>query len=331
MLPKNLYGGAIMKKIPIIITIAASVALLVVCLYKVTTAGDPDELIAKNIAEGLIAASPVADPSDAGAREVAAAKITEFALLRDTLRNPILWGEKAPGRSYRPEESDLNVFNSFVWRRMYLPLFMFTGKYRIEKAEGLTLLSLDCRFRYGLDAGAYPYPFWHSEKKWLSYEFSPTIIFIFENGKIIAAVRSDTQDSTRPQVARTWDGNFRWMDRGQEMPYVALFTYLFSPKNPYVRELDSAYRALEAEARQYNCGYCHSPSNPTKMNPLRLINLPNQALSIRHQIVTQLEENKMPPAEHVWDKELQQKLIGLAKAFATVGDRALQFEGESAR
>jgi hypothetical protein len=327
---KTQRGGVMTKKV--FTLISAAVVLVTFCFYRGTSAGDPEEVLAKNIAEGLIAASPIADPADEGALRKAAAKLTQFTLLRDALRNPILWGEHAPVTSYRPEESNLNVFNSYVWRRMYLPLFMFSGDYRIEKQEGLTLLNIDCRFRYALDAGAYPYPFWHSDKKWVSYELATRLIFVFENGKIIASYRSETQDPSRPKITRAWDGRFRWVDdRGKEMPYVALFNYLFTPSNPYVGQLDAAYRALEAEARQYNCAYCHSPSNPANMNPLRLINLPNQALSIRHQIVTSLRDNKMPPGGHNWDREQQNKLIELAKAFAVLGDRALEYDGEPLR
>jgi hypothetical protein len=319
-----------MKKTITIICVVVVLATFI--LYRGINAGDYDEILAKKIAEGLIAASPVADPADEGALKKAATKLGQFALLKDRLSNPILWGEHAPMASYRPEDSNLNVFNPYVWRRLYLPLFMFTGDYSIEMKDSFTILSLDSRFRYALDPGAYPYPFWHSEKKWVSYELATKLIFIFDKGKIIVSYRSETQDSTRPNIARSWDGRFRWVDSsGKEMPYVALFSYLFSPSNPYVIQLDAAYRAMEAEARQYNCSYCHSPTNPTNMNPLRLINLPNQALSIRHQIVTSLQDNKMPPGGHDWDREKQIKLIELAKQFAAIGDRALEHDGEQLR
>jgi hypothetical protein len=315
------------------VLLCLAIVLTVSCAHQRTIDSDPEWTLAKNIAEGLIAASPVADPADAKARERSAEKLSQFSLLRDSARDLIYWGDHTPDHTYRPEDNNLTAFNSFVWRKMYLPLFMFTGDYQIERtATGLTLLSLDCRFRYALDAGAYPYPFWHSQKKWVSYELSTKLILVFEKGRIIAAYRSETQDPTRPRVARQWDGRFRWADGdGREMPYVALFNYLFSPANPYVGDLDAAYRTLEAEARQYNCTFCHSPSNPVQMNPLRLLNLPNQALSVRHHIVTQLEEHKMPPEGHNLDPAQRQKLIDLARSFATLGDRALNYEGELSR
>lgn len=319
-----------MKRVIVFISVAVVLATLIPC--RGINAGDSDEILAKRIAEGLIAASPVTDPADEAALKKASAKLGEFALLRDALSNPILWGDHAPVASYRPEDSNLNVLNSYVWRRLYLPLFMFTGGYSIEKKDSFTILSLDSLFRYAMDAGAYPYPFWHSQNKWVSYELATKVIFVFDKGKIIAGYRSETQDPSRPKVARSWDGRFRWVDKGgKEMPYVALFNYLFSPSNPYVSQLDAAYRALEAEARQYNCAYCHSPSNPANMNPLRFINLPNQALSVRHQIVTTLQDNKMPPGGHNWDRDQQLKIIELAKQFAAIGDRALEYDGEPLR
>ena len=38
-----------------------------------------------------------------------------------------------------------------------------------------------------------------------------------------------------------------------------------------------------------------------EMNPLRLLNYLNQALTVRHQIVTQLEPQKMPPPSGIAD------------------------------
>ena len=63
------------------------------------------------------------------------------------------------------------------------------------------------------------------------------------------------------------------------------------------------------------------------MNPLRLLNLPNQALSVRHQIVAVLTDNRMPPIGIEDDGE-RKKLLALAQEFAAVGDQALDYEHE---
>ncbi len=106
---------------------------------------------------------------------------------------------------------------------------------------------------------------------------------------------------------------------------MSLYTYLFSAANPHVAELDAAYRALEGEVRQYNCVLCHSPDNTTQMNPLRLLNFPNQALTVRHRIVAQIEQNRMPLRTGIPDEAQRQKLLALARAFAAMGDMALDY------
>lgn len=308
-------------------------ALLVIGLAATSMAAavqpTDDSALAVKIAQGLIAACPLADPGDEKARDLSADKLTQFTLLRDSMNDPIYWGGHTAGASYAPADSQLTLFNPFVWRRMYLSLFMFTGTYRIERADPYLLLRLPYQFRNHLDPGAYPYPFWHSKKKWDSYQLATELVLVFQNGKIIASVRSDQQDPMRPYLPRVWDGQWHWTDAaGREMPYVSLYTYLLSPSNPHTARLDAAYRALEAEARQYNCVLCHSPDNVEQMNPLRLLNFPNQALTMRHNIVTQLEQNLMPYGTGISDETARKKLIGLAQDFAAVGDQALDYEGE---
>ena len=73
---------------------------------------------------------------------------------------------------------------------------------------------------------------------------------------------------------------------------------------------------------------CHSPDNVTQMNPLRLLNFPNQALTVRHNLVTQIEQNTMPLGTGIPDKAQRQKLLDLAKQFAAIGDQALDYDGE---
>jgi hypothetical protein len=316
--------------VPLVLAALAVLGLAVLGLAIPGVAQIPnDEALAQAIAQGLVAACPPADAGDERARDLAAAKLAQFALLRDSVRDPIFWGGHTPDHSYRPEDNRTTIFNPFVWRRMYLSLFMFTREYRIERLAPITLLHLPCRFRNALDVGAYPYPFWHSQKKWDNYQRATEVTLVFESGKIIAGYRSDREDPNRPYVAHTWDGQWRWIDTaGREMPYVALYTYLFSAANPHVSRLDAAYRALEEEARQHNCFFCHSPANPAQMNPLRLLNFPNQALTVRHEIVTQLEQNTMPPGGGISDSSQRRKLIDLAREFAAVGDQALDYEGE---
>ncbi len=71
-------------------------------------------------------------------------------------------------------------------------------------------------------------------------------------------------------------------------------------------------------------------------NPLAMLSYPNQALSARHEIVSELEKNAMPPATGeseagIADDTYRENLRSLAAAFAEVGDLALAFEGERRR
>jgi hypothetical protein len=63
------------------------------------------------------------------------------------------------------------------------------------------------------------------------------------------------------------------------------------------------------------------------MVPLRLLNFPNQALSVRHTVVAVLEENRMPPVG-IEDEAQRRKLLVLAREFAALGDQALDYERE---
>jgi hypothetical protein len=64
------------------------------------------------------------------------------------------------------------------------------------------------------------------------------------------------------------------------------------------------------------------------MNPLRLLTFPNQSLTMRHNIVAQLQQNLMPLDTGIPDDGERQKLLALAQQFAAIGDQALGYEGE---
>jgi hypothetical protein len=303
--------------------------LVVTGLVGAGVAQVPDEqALATQIAQELIAACPPADPRDPAARDRSAALLAGSPLLRQTFADTLLWGSQRTPGLYRPQESSLTRFNPFVWRKMYLSLWIFPGEFRVEQVEPYTLLHISARFRNELDPGMYPYPFWHSAKKWESWERCMELIFVFEKGKMVAALRSAEQDPTRSHVAREWDGRWRWKVGGKEEPHVSLYRWLLSPKNPQVKALEAAYRALEEGMRGQSCTLCHAPNNPAEMNPLRLLSYPNQALTERHRIIAQLEQNQMPPGGGIARATERKKLIGLARKFAEAADKALAYEGE---
>jgi hypothetical protein len=311
---------------------AALSALLIVafeaCAQKLPAEGQSEEALAGALGKQIVDACPLADPSDAAARDRCADALTRLELLKSVMSDPFFWGAQAAGAGYDFAKSNKTDFNPLVWRRMYLSTLMFSGEVRVERAGTRVVIHLPNRFRNALDAGAYPYPFWHSKDKWDSYQRSTELLVFLEGGKLIGALRSAEKASDRALVDHQWDGRWRWTDDKGDEPYVSLYSYLFSKDNPHTAKVEAAYRALESEMRGESCTACHSPDNTMKMNPLELFAFPNQALSGRHRIVAQLEANQMPPVEGVPDQEERATLLRLARAFAAAGDEALAFEGE---
>jgi hypothetical protein len=310
----------------------AAVALFAACDNKPM---DRDVALATSIAKGLIEACPDGvNPGDEADRNECAAKLTNFTGLRNAMREPFIWGGQAPNGGYKLDLKT-NKFNARVWRRMYLSTFMFSSDYTIEQIGEQTILHIPVTFRGAMSTGAYPYPFWHSQKKWDAYNYATTIHFVIENGVIPGALRSAEQDKTRPKVAHTWDGLWRWQHAGVQMPYVSLYDYLLSKDNPHTGQLNDAYRALELRMRQHNCQACHAPDNQGESTQLEFFVYPNQALAGRHDIVTQLLTNEMPPEDNtlhlpagIADSTERDLLLKLARDFETAGDDALAWEGD---
>jgi hypothetical protein len=295
-----------------------------------------DRELAMSIAKGLMAACPAgADPSDEAARNDCAGKLTNLAVLRDVMREPFIWGGQQPGKGYALD-AKTNKFNARVWRRMYLSTFMFGGNYTVEQVGDTTVMHIPVSFRGAMSTGAYPYPFWHSEKKWNAYNFATTIHFVLQDGQVIGALRGTEQDTTRPKVAHTWDGLWQWKQDGVQMPYVSFYDYLLSKGNPHKDKLNDAYRALEARMRQNNCQACHAPDDQGNSKQLEFFVYPNQALAGRHDIAAQLEDNVMPPEDNalklpagITDSAEREALLRLAREFEIAGDQALAWEGDN--
>jgi hypothetical protein len=312
-------------------------ALVSACNGDVSTPPSTDDAtLAATVTAELVAACPMAAPDDEDARHLCASHLSENKLLAGVMNEPFLWGGQKTAGDFVFAHSNMNKFNVFVWRRMYLSLMMFPGDARTEQtADGLTVVHLPAAFRNGLEMGSYPYPFWHSKKKWDSYEQSEEMLLIFQNGKWMGAMRSATLDSARPHVAHTWSGQWRWDTGVQEQPYVSLYKYLFSPSNPHVARVDDTYRELSNGLRAQSCFMCHSPDNYAASTQLEFFNYPNQALYGRNDIISDLQKNAMPPANNtlglpagIPDAGERAELIELAKKFKAAGDDALEWEGE---
>jgi hypothetical protein len=287
-----------------------------------------DTAIPTKLAKAIIAACPVADPGAQKAQTQCAEKLTKLTLLKESMGREILWGGQKRAKNYNLKENPTTSFDPLVWRRMYLSTFMFSGEPQVEQQNNLTIIHLPVQFRNKLSAGAFPYPFWHSVKKWTSYQQAKEVMLIMEDGKIKGALRSAEKDQQRPVLPKKWDGQWSWVKQGKSEPSVVLYQSLFSAENPHVKALDATYRAFEKEMRPYSCLACHSPNNATKMNPLLILNYPNQALTLRHETVRQIAEKLMPPEGGIVNDQERARLVKLAADFARIGDEALVYEGE---
>ena len=290
--------------------------------------------IPAQIAAAIAQACPLADRKDARARDACAERLARSEILKARMQEPFLWGGQKVAGDYDLEHSPSNRFNPLAWRKMYLSLFMFDGNNRVEKVGDQTIIHMPAQFRGQLDSGEYPYPFWHSEKKWDDYNYSTEVMLVYREGKLRGAFRSAVADKTRPKVVRTWDHKWHWFKPGatheatQTEPRVTLYSSLFTPKNPHVKELDSAYRKLALGFNRYKCFECHTPANYAKMNMLEFFNYPNQALTGRNRIIAVLEDNAMPPIDGIEDPRDRQTLLELARDFKRIADEALKFENE---
>jgi hypothetical protein len=282
--------------------------------------------LAAELDQALTTACPMANTGDADAQLACADALVDLPVLRSRMSAPCDWGAQAAADARVLESANRTDFNPRIWRRLYLPTFMFPGGHAVEIVNDTAIIRIPVVFRTDIDPGNFPYPFWHSASKWQSYQTATDILFFFRAGKLIGALRSAEQDTSRPLREMKWDGRWTWRSARGDEPMVTLFSFAFSPDNPRVKELERSYRAMEKELRKESCLGCHSPDNTSRMNPLELFSYPNQALSGRHRLIKVLEENTMPPIDNIPDPKRRSDLRDLAQAFAAAGDAALDFE-----
>jgi len=287
------------------------------------------------VAREFVRASPLAESGDPRARDLAASRLAECRSFLSATGDRLLWGGCEPVKGYDPGTYSLTEFDPLVWLKLYGSMLMFPGPYEIKSSGPFTVLELQAKFRGDLDPGEYPYPFWHSPRKWRAYVDLCSLCVVFRGERIVAVYRvADPEAASRPVAERPWDGAWRWTDaEGNPQPRVALFSYLFSARNPHRTGVDEAYRRLEKELRTHECTACHAPDNAGKAKALLLLNYPNQSLLARRTLLRTLEENAMPPADDarhqpagLGDATERAELVELAKVFVREADAAFAFE-----
>jgi hypothetical protein len=300
------------------------------------------ERLAVNLAADLSRLCPPAQPGDQAAFDRCRQGLFQDSVLRRDLAPRLLWGRvhKDPGTSLK--ETTLTQFAPDVLAGLYLPLFMFNGKHTVEydARESLFLVRMEVAFRNRLAPGQFPYPFWHDDAKWNTYQGANSLLFWIDPKTTRIKIAQFTDRGATPPIVGSapvlqpkFDGKWLWTDaEGRVQPQVTLFDGLFRAENPYLPKLDSAYKPLALKMRDAQCDTCHVPSNPDKMKRLVLLQTPAHAAGEIERLMKAVREDKMPideiGIEQPLDAKLKSSLLESGGAFEALVLAAKDWESK---
>src|SRR3989442_12833701 len=235
---------------------------------------------------------PLSDPSDQHALDRCRSALFNDSYFKRSLARIVLWGRPSPVPGARLKDTPLTQFGGEVLSGLYLPLFMFNGRYRVDydATEARYRARLEAVFRNNLMPGQYPYPFWHDAKKWNDYQRANGLTLWIDpyTSKVVVGQFSrqegaDPRLNTASRIPPAFDGNWMWgAGNGEAQPKPALFIGLFRAENPYLEQLQTTYKDLALAMRKGMCNACHAPDNPEKMKRLVLFQNPRQATAWIH-------------------------------------------------
>jgi hypothetical protein len=293
----------------------------------------------EELATELKAICPLADPGDQVAFDDCRGALFHDSLLRRRLSTILLWGRPNPKPGEALKDTTLTQLAPEVWTGLYAPLFMLDGTWTVEYHEGERLYRtrLGARFRNALAPGQYPYPFWHSARKWDDYQNADTLVFWINPGSgsiVVGQFTNEGRENARmnlPVTRPPFDGRWMWTDPdGTMQPQPALFQGLFAADNPYLAQLEPCYRDLANAMRKGHCNDCHVPDNPKRMNRLVLLQTPANAASEIKRLMNAVRKNDMPVDETLLpleiDAETKTALLQYGAAFEAVVDAAREWE-----
>ena len=296
---------------------------------------------AADLAASLAKACPMASTSDVAAHDSCRQEIGKGA--ESSMRDyHFLFGGQQPARHWLKDKKT-SVFRGDLFQQLYMSLYMYTGKYRVETAaDGLTVVGVQAYFRNGLPPGQYPYPFWHSNNKWAAYEQSNELRFrLDKNGKVVFAYRADIgSNENRGPYAHVERPSFlgEWMwrdDSGGAQPRITLFSGFYSNDNPTLPALEDSYRKMAISLRNADCTVCHQPEGHSRMNKLTLLQTPLHAATSIDAILYEVRAGKMPVDDHDDPKALSpaiaKALLDNGEAFKKVLDSADEWERANGR
>ena len=329
--------------------VAAATLLASTCLTPAANAQDVQvpaaiQQTAKEIATELSTHCPLAAAGDTTAYNACRRALFGPSALRAHLPAYLLWGRqsKAPNATLR--QTNLTQFAPDVWTNMYAPLFMFNGRHTVEwvPQERMFLVRLEAAFRNRLAPGQFPYPFWHDEAKWATYENANAFMLWIspDNGIIKAAQFTDNApyallQPVQPVQHAKHEGSWLWTDeKGKTQPAVTLFDGLYRADNPYMKALDRQFRDLSLQMRESQCTSCHVPNNPEKLSRLVLLSTPAHAAGEIDRLIKAVREDRMPMDEfrlsYSLTPENKKWLLESAEAFRTTVQAAQDWERGSA-
>ena len=298
------------------------------------------EELAAGIASELARICPAAQPGDQAAFDRCRQAMFRDSLLKSSLSPVVLWGRRHKDPNASVKDTNLTQFSPDVLTGMYIPLFMFNGKHTVEydEREKLFLVKLEVAFRNRLAPGEFPYPFWHSADKWNTYQGANNVLLRFDpkTAKVKVALFTD-RGATAPIVRSEsvdpgkFDGLWMWTDsQGVTQPQVTLFDGLFRRDNPYLHQLDGAYRTLALKMRDGQCNTCHVPDNPSESKRLVLLQTPAHAAGEIKRVMRSVRQDRMPLdetlVEQPLDPKLKSALLQSGEAFEKLVDAAKAWE-----
>ena len=241
----------------------------------------------------------------------------------------LAWGGDQPDLPIK--KKSLTHFGSEIFQTLYLPLFSFSGRWSVDEDRWAhtPIIRVETSFRNALPPGDYPYPFWHSATKWTAYETANELRFYLdEQGLVFLVTRGAAgSDAWRepyvPVTPPAFDGAWLWRDaEGVAQPHVSLFSGRYDSANPFLHDLDAAYRDFAVRLRDESCLECHTPINTAKATRLVLLQTPLHAAAEIDDVIKALENQEMPQDDLGLRKaipmERRAALLSAAQAFRNV-------------
>src|SRR5882724_4222665 len=104
------------------------------------------ERLVATIAQEAATLCPLSDPGDQEALDRCRSALFKDSYLKRSLARIVLWGRPSPVPRARLKDTTLTQFGGEVLSGLYLPLFMFNGRYRVEYD------ATEARYRVRLEA-----------------------------------------------------------------------------------------------------------------------------------------------------------------------------------